>query len=192
MHLPIDNFLFRSQLVNLRGWALLLVFMLTQIVYMTMLLVTLPQLMEFSGGLKPFDLMPAGYDINYAIQFIRALGVEGEDYYLTRQIPLDMIYPGLFAITYTSLWQLLITKTRIKAPYLRLMAWLPLVAAFFDYAENVIVIKMLFSFPDLTGLLVTLANCSTVTKSVATSVYLIALLFLLIFYGMKRLRKTHE
>ena len=64
-------------------------------VYALMMLITLARLLEMSGGIPVFDMMPAGYDNEYALSLLTALGSDGRNYYLWRQIPLDLIYPAL-------------------------------------------------------------------------------------------------
>ncbi len=76
-------------------------FLLTQAVYFTMLYVTIPDVMEHSGGMKILDMQPTGYSPEYARRLLDTLGQEGREAYLWRQIPLDMVYPLLFAVTYS-------------------------------------------------------------------------------------------
>ncbi|PID58773.1 hypothetical protein CSB45_01885 [candidate division KSB3 bacterium] len=45
-----------------------------------------------------FDLSLCGYSYDYALRLLSALGNEGRKEYLSRQFPLDFIYPALFSI----------------------------------------------------------------------------------------------
>ena len=85
---------------NLSGKKVLLLFLLTNIVYAVMLTVTIPKTMTFSNGLKLLDMMPLGYDLEYINMLFETLGENGRQVYLTNQLPVDMIYPFLFGISY--------------------------------------------------------------------------------------------
>ncbi len=87
------------------------------IVYFIMLLYTIPQVSAYAPGINLFDLSPTGYSFEYAIKLLDTLGSDGRELYLYRQLPLDFIYPGLFAVSCSLLlsWLLLTTqKTNSK------------------------------------------------------------------------------
>ena len=88
---------------NISGKKVLGLFILTNVVYVFMLFVTIPKTMGFSNGMKLLDMMPTGYDLNYVSELFNALGKIGRETYLTNQIPVDMIYPLLFGLTYSLL-----------------------------------------------------------------------------------------
>ena len=77
-----------------------IIFLVTGTICFTMLLITLPKAMSYAGGLKILDMMPAGYDHAYVNSLMKALGEEGRHTYLYQQLPLDMIFPSLNAITF--------------------------------------------------------------------------------------------
>jgi len=64
------------------------------IIYLVMVLGTLRYLSDLAGAL-PFDLRPSGYSQADTVGLLEALGGTGRHYYLTRQIPLDTLYPAL-------------------------------------------------------------------------------------------------
>ena len=93
-------------------------FVLTNIVYVFMLTVTIPQTMNFSNGMKLLNMMPTGYDLNYVIELFNSLGEIGRGTYLTNQIPVDMIYPLLFALTYCLLLGYFLKKIdKLNVPF---------------------------------------------------------------------------
>lgn len=159
----------------------------TGIVYVVMVAVTLPHLTGLAGGLAPFDLSPAGYDSEYARRFLAAIGEEGRTYYLTRQIPLDVFFPALFAASAALLWLWLLARLRDASRAWRGVAIVPLLAAAADYTENGLVAAMLVRFPDLSDRLAAMASVFTVAKSLATTVYFVALLGLLAVLGLRKL-----
>ena len=79
-----------------------ILFIITTSVYAYLMLVTVPALKAMAGGMDILDVPPF-YDATYIQELFRRLGEEGRHFYLYRQIPVDMIYPGLFAITYYQL-----------------------------------------------------------------------------------------
>lgn len=170
------------------GRLVLATFLVTQAVYLAMVLLTLPHLRALAGGMEPFDLMPTGYDLPYAMRFLDAVGTEGRSYYLGRQIPLDLIYPGLFAVSWALLWLWLLARASRAPAGLRKLAWLPILAGIADYAENGLVAIMLTRFPDLPAGLVKTASIMTMAKSAATALFFVAFAILLFVAGARKLR----
>lgn len=70
-------------------------------IYLSMIYGSLTHLEGLSGQ-RPFDMRPGGYTFSQAHSLLDALGVSGRGFYLTRQIPLDLIYPALLALTLVS------------------------------------------------------------------------------------------
>jgi hypothetical protein len=58
----------------------------------------------------------------------------------------------------------------------------PIFAGLFDYLENILVVIMIFSYPDISQNLVMLSSVATIVKSGLTTIF-----FLLLFYGFLRL-----
>lgn len=156
-------------------------------IYLVMVLGTLRYLTDLAM-LLPFDLRPAGYSQGDAAVLLEALGEDGRHYYLTRQIPLDTLYPALLALT-------LITTLRWRAarfgPMLMTRVGVPLafLAATFDYLENLGIGLMLLNGADPT--LVQVASTATLLKSALTSAAILAVLAALatvLFRHMSRQR----
>ena len=93
------------------GKVVSVLFFLTMIVYITMLSYSIPAVSAFAPELPIFDLSPLGYSFTYASELLKSLGAEGRNLYLSTQLPLDFIYPGLFSITYSLLLVWLFGKT---------------------------------------------------------------------------------
>jgi len=167
------------------GKAVSVFFIVTMIVYLTMLLYSIPAVIAFAPNMVLFDLSPTGYTPDYAISLLQALGSEGRATYLTLQLPLDFLYPGLFAITYSLLLTWLFSKSfeaRSKVFYFSLV---PILAGVFDYIENIFIVLMLKSHPDLPSNLVELASLFTILKSVFSFAF-----FILLFWGGFRFVKN--
>lgn len=173
---------------NLVGGRILVLFILTGIIYTLMLTVTIPMVMSYSGGLKILDLMPMGYDSAYVKSLFDALGVEGRNLYLYRQIPLDLLFPLLMGITFSLIIAYIlryINKLESKWFYLAL---LPLLAGFFDYCENIGFITMLLNYPEIPDGLVVISNIFSVLKSTISTLFYTALLILMVAAGIKKLK----
>lgn len=178
---------------NISGKKVLGLFILTNIVYIFMLTITIPTTMNHSNGLRLLDMMPMGYDFNYVNELFDSLGKIGRETYLTRQIPVDMIYPLLFGLSYSLLLAYFLKKLKkLNPPYIYLCL-LPIIAGIADYIENFGIITMLKSYPELTQWMVSTTSLFSVIKSISTSVFFVALIVMLIFLGIRTIsrKKTH-
>ncbi len=176
---------------NISGKKVLGLFVATNVVYVFMLAVSIPRAMELASGLKLLDMMPAGYDRDYVNELFRALGEEGRRYYLTRQLPVDFIYPLLFGWSYCLLLGYFLNKlNQLKTPLVYLCL-LPVMAGFFDYSENIGIIALLNAYPDLAHLTVSITSVFSVLKSMTTSVFFIALIIVLLSLGVSAVKNKH-
>jgi len=172
---------------NLDGRKVLFLFILTNIVYAIMLTVTIPEVMNYSGGMKLLDMMPAGYNADYVNALLRALGEQGRHAYLFHQIPVDMIYPLLFGVSNCLVISYFLNKLDKLHSSFFFLCYLPLFAGLFDYLENFGIITMLKSFPNNSGLLSQTTNVFSVLKSSFTVGYFIILIITLIAFSKSRL-----
>ncbi len=175
------------------GKIILGLFILTNIIYIYMLMVTIPKTMEFSNGMKLLDMMPTGYDWNYVNELFNTLGENGRKTYLTNQIPVDMLYPLLFGLSYCLIFAYFLKKLDKLSSSFIYLCLLPIIAGVADYLENFGIIKMLNNYPDLTETTVNTTNIFSVLKSISTSIFFIALIIILIILGIKLVKrnKTH-
>ncbi|MFD2248297.1 hypothetical protein [Pontibacter ruber] len=176
-------------LKNLQGKKILLLFVVTMSVYLVMIFITIPWLVTYSKGLSTLDMLPTGYDHKYALSLFQALGEEGRDYYLSRQLPLDFFYPGLFAVTYALLFAYLLRKLDKQDSKWFVIAYLPILSGVADYLENIGIINMLLTFPDISATVIELTNYCSIVKSFSTSIYFVALLVLLGIFGYSKLTR---
>jgi hypothetical protein len=154
-----------------------------------MLTVSIPKTMEFSNGMKLLDMMPTGYDLNYVSELFTSLGENGRLTYLTNQIPVDMIYPLLFGLSYCLLLGYFLKKlNKLNSQYSYLCV-IPIITGIADYLENIGIIIMLKSYPELKETSVYTTNIFSVIKSISTSIFFIALIVILIALGIKVLNK---
>lgn len=143
-------------------------------VYLAMVSVTLAHL-EAVSGLVPFDMRPFGYSPAETATLLEALGIDGREYYLTRQIPLDILYPALLALTLSST----IFWFGKRMPNKRIVHFgiaLSVGSALFDYIENLGIVAMILSWPDVSDPLVYATSTATIAKSVITTVAVVMVL----------------
>lgn len=164
-------------------------FILTNLVYAIMLLITIPNTMRFANGMKLLDMMPTGYDFDYVNKLFSALGDNGRETYLTSQIPLDMLYPLLFGISYCLVMAYFLKKLNKLNTSLIYLCLLPIIAGIADYIENIGFIIMLKNYPDFTQTTVKVTSIFSVIKSISTSVFFITLVIILILVGIKFFKK---
>ena len=134
-----------------KNFFLLVLLLCTTGIYFIMLLITLPHLRDAAGGMYPLDMRPLGYDSTYISSLFDALGDDGRRYYLTKQLPLDMLYPGLFALTYTLSIATLQTALRWDSRPNRILRLAPVLTGVFDYLENFTALLLLALYPKIPG-----------------------------------------
>jgi len=172
---------------SINGKKILLLFILTNIIYAVMLTITIPKVMRFAGGMKLLDMMPTGYNSEYVNSLLSALGATGRNAYLFNQIPVDMIYPFLFGITYCLLLAYILNKLGKLESSLFYLCFIPLFSGLFDYCENIGIITMLNNYPDNSIILTQATNVFSVLKSFFTTIYFIILIAFLIVLGKSKL-----
>lgn len=169
------------------GKTVLLLFIVTNLVYASMLMYSLPLVSSYAPGLVLFDMSPMGYSYIQAIELLTSLGVEGRNAYLSVQLPIDFIYPGMFAVSYALMITWILKQYCPNDSKLFFIAFIPLLAGGFDYLENFGIIAMLNSTPDISENLVSCTSAFTIIKSGATTVFFILLILALIPILKRRL-----
>ena len=158
------------------GRTVLGLFILTMTVYLVMLFYTIPKVENFAPGIALFDLSPTGYTYQHAFSLLRSLGQDGRNVYLHQQLPVDFIYPGLFAVSYSLLLTWLFSRSFETNSKMFYLAIVPVLGGLFDYLENISIACMIKSFPDISKDLVAIASTFTVFKSVFATAFFILLL----------------
>ena len=172
------------------GRLVLLLFGLTMGIYAVMLLYSIPAVVSAAPDMKLFDMSPAGYSPGYAARLLEAIGPEGRSHYLSIQLPLDFVYPGLFALTYTLLMVWLFRKSFDDNSKIFYLSLVPIFAGLFDYLENIGIIAMLRTFPEVSPQVVKMASMFTILKSGFTIIFYILLIAGLIFLAVGKIKKA--
>ncbi|MFK8034936.1 MAG: hypothetical protein AB8B94_12405 [Hyphomicrobiales bacterium] len=156
-------------------------------IYFLMIFMTLAHI-EVVSGVLPFDMRPGGYSLAQAQELLNGLGAAGRRFYLTRQIPLDLAYPALMALTLVSLLKWLGSR---GANYrlAKLGIWLSFAAAIADYSENAGICMMILSWPDLSESLVLAASAASIVKAGLTTAAFSIVLLCFGFSAFKKMRR---
>ena len=121
----------------------------------------------------------------YINTLFEALGENGRGVYLYNQIPIDMVYPFLFGISYCLLLVYFLQKiNKLNSAFFYLI-FLPIIAGIADYIENFGIIKMLSSYPNQSQLSMDVTNVFSIIKSMTTTVFFVALIITLVIFGYK-------
>ena len=158
------------------GKVVLAFFIPAMIIYLIMLLYTIPQVAKYAPGMNLFDLSPTGYSFEYANELLCTLGSDGRDLYLYKQLPLDFIYPGLFAVSCSLLLSRLFLKSKNASSKIFYFCFVPVAAGLFDYLENICIVRILTSYPNISDISVSLASSMTIVKSGLTTAFFILLI----------------
>lgn len=173
------------------GKTVLIWFVVCNLVYVIMVAFTIPKTAAYAGGMKLLDMMPGGYDFNYVQLLFTALGEKGRQSYLYVQLPFDMVYPALFAISYCLLLVWFLKKLQKQNSWLMYGCYLPLIGGLADYLENIGIITLLKQFPDITPQTVQITSLFSVIKSTTTTLYFVFLLAMLILLAVQFIGKKY-
>ena len=171
------------------GRTVLLMFFITMAVYLVILLYTIPAVTAQAPEMKLFDMSPGGYDLLYAKKLLNSIGPAGRETYIKRQLPIDFIYPGLFAVTYTLMLVWLFAKRFDGNSKVFFLALVPAIAGLFDYFENIGIIIMLSSYPNIAPLVVQVSSLFSIIKSMLTVAFYLLFLFGFLSLFVKRKRE---
>ncbi|MDR9826714.1 hypothetical protein RCJ22_13960 [Vibrio sp. FNV 38] len=165
---------------QISGKLVLALFIAANSVYITMLIYSIPMLVQYSGGIPIFDITPMGYSHEEAMTLLMALGEEGRNAYVSIQLRLDILYPILFALCYFSLLQWLIRIGELSHRFWSYLSIIPIFVCVFDYAENICIWFMIQGYPTITESLVLTSSTFTFAKSVSTMIYFIGLILVIV------------
>ncbi len=121
------------------------------------------RLVRMTGGAGILDLQN-GYSVNRAYEILSGLGPAGRAYYLRAILPMDFIFPLTYTLFYLSTMLWILKATPALNKWMNLIVFVPLLTVLFDYAENIMIINMLVSFPQQLTLTAKAANVFTMLK----------------------------
>jgi len=171
------------------GRVVLILFILTMAVFSLMIMSTIPKVERFASGIPLFDMSPSGYSYQQAISLLESLGEDGRNVYLFQQLPIDFIYPGLFAFSYALLLTWLFAKSFATNSKIFFLALVPVLGGLFDYLENIGIIIMINTFPNISRGRVGVVSTFTLLKSAFTTGFYILLLVGIISFIIRKINK---
>ena len=130
---------------------------------------------EVSGGASIPDLMP-GYDLAQLKALFAAYGPEGIAIYKKIQI-LDFIYP----LIYGALMLGLMVRIRIPRQFRSIAYMNPVLAVIFDYAENLMLRKLVNHYPFLTPDFRKTAEISSLLTNAKWTLIAISIITIVVF-----------
>lgn len=135
-------------------------------------------LLEVTNGHGILDF-EFGYSIETAYKILTNLGEEGREIYLERVIPLDLILPITYMLMLATWILFLLRHAYLSAKYQGLLI-VPVSAMVFDWVENLSVVILLRSYPELSAGAVQAASTAGILKmcSIFASVGIIAILII--------------
>ena len=142
-------------------------------------IIIIPKIEASTGGIRCFD-MNFAYSYDVAKSFLGSISEEGRRIYLTRQLPLDFVYP----VFYTMFFVLALQKLTYNK---KAVCILPVLLAAADYTENICTVIMLKS-ASLSPALAAFASAVTAAKTVL--MYVIILIIIVLF--VKRIIKNKK
>lgn len=162
-----------------KGW-LVLVFFAIEIVFYSLILPNAEATIKsFSGDIGPIDLMMAP-SADTLISAITAYGVEGRAFYSTIELTVDIIYPISYAFFYSLLIGFVFKRAFNPENKIQWLNVLPFGAWLFDLIENIIILTLFSSFPNLPAPLLMIL---TVVNAIKWSFAGLSILSLLIGLG---------
>ncbi|AEI49830.1 hypothetical protein Runsl_3466 [Runella slithyformis DSM 19594] len=144
------------------------------------------QINTLSGKvLAPIDLT-MGFTPDRTLQMVEQYGPAARDYYATVEMTIDVIYP----LVYTCLFAVILSLLYYRKSYrpFALVNVFPLVTLLFDYLENITIVTLLKSYPDMSMTVATFCEIFKMLKW-----FTFAVTALLVIYGLlKSLKMPKE
>ncbi len=148
---------------------------------------------EMSGGIGIID-MERSYTPDKAYLILASLGAQGRQAYQTFYF-FDFVFPLTYALLLATSIRFLFKKIFKITSRLQVFCLIPILAAFFDYMENLDIMSMLWNYPVKMISTATISNIFTGAKYLLldASVYLVmfgvAVAFIRTFQNMTNKRK---
>ena len=138
-----------------------LVFLIIALVTFVLIGAVAMAMMDQSGILAFLD-MRFFYTFDDVTEYLTALGETGRTYYLYQKI-VDSFFPIGYGVGSALALGALCRKSDIKNPW-RSIILIPIIAAIFDYIENILLTTQIVSFPSTSEVIVSIAAITTLIK----------------------------
>lgn len=174
-------FTFLKKFATIKG--VFVLFILAHSVLLVMMTYTFPRINDVLGT-PAFDLKTFGYSITEASTMVANLNQVTIDFYIFPQLfLLDVLYPVLLALFLgTLIIRLANLMNKKDGHFLGKLYFLPFMAMFIDYSENISIWKMITSKNALTPDLVQTASIFTQLKGAITTISWLVILVLFVIW----------
>ncbi|MHA1950317.1 MAG: hypothetical protein ACW987_10625 [Candidatus Thorarchaeota archaeon] len=138
-----------------------LIFLIIAVVSFVLMGAVIMAMMDQSGILAFLD-MRFFYTFDDVTEYLTALGETGRTYYLYQKI-VDSFFPIGYGLGIALALGYLCKKSDIKNPWHSIIL-IPIIAAIFDYIENILLTTQIVSFPTISETIVSVAAITTLIK----------------------------
>lgn len=181
-------------LAKLQQWATgrnVIIFVLLDVIFMMGVMPYMQSLMSKAAGqaVVPIDLSIPTWTPDQGYALLDSYGEAGRALYRTIDLTADVIYPLIYGFAFALLLTFLARKIAPSNKWLPYLAFLPLLAVVFDYAENATIIAMLNAYPEKLVGVAKLGGVFTMFKWVLAFAAIGGSVLGLIVWGIKGLIK---
>lgn len=139
-------------LAKLQQWATgrnVIIFVLLDVVFMMGVMPYMQSLMSKAAGkpVVPIDLSIPTWTPEQGFALIESYGDSGRSLYRIIDLTADVVYPIIYGFAFALLITFLVRKIAPSNKWLPYLAFLPLLAVVFDYAENASIVALLNAYP---------------------------------------------
>ena len=120
--------------------------------------------------------LQSSYSPEKAYQLIESYGEEGRQYYVLIELTLDLVYPILSALFFSTLTIYFFRRVFPLSSFWQKLPLLGPIVMIIDYLENTSILVMLMSYPSRLDAVAQAANIFTVTKFALSGLELILIL----------------
>lgn len=142
------------------------------------------ELTVITGGLQVPDLS-FEYSSQSVYSLLDSFGQAGRDLYLTRILPLDILFAFSYLFFFTITLGILIRYLLPSRPELQGLVMIPVIGAFADIVENVCFALVLMTYPTPLHLVVAFSSVFTKVKFVCNGIAIILIIVALIAVVIK-------
>lgn len=140
-------------LAKLQQWATgrnVIIFALLDVIFMMGVMPYMQSLMTKAAGqpVAPIDLSIPTWTPEQGYTLLESYGEAGRALYRIIDLTADVVYPIIYGFAFALLLTFLVRKIAPSNKWLPYLAFLPLLAVVFDYAENATIIAMLSAYPE--------------------------------------------
>jgi hypothetical protein len=145
---------------------------------------------SISNGVGFIDLL-LSYTPETIQTMLSSYGNEGISFYKNFTITIDIFYPVIYSLFLSLLIAWLLKKSVSVESKIHYLSVVPLFAGIFDWFENINILIMLYSYPNLSSFVANLSSVCTSIKWGFSLLSTIVLIIAIIFYIRSKIYKNN-